>query len=68
LMNSSDAQLRNSLRLTFGSFNVLKSQPETSVRDFASQLDASLTLPVEITGLHFGTVPVVQNTRKKVGC
>ena len=35
--------LRNSPKLTSGCLRALKSQPETSVRDFAPQLDPSLT-------------------------
>jgi hypothetical protein len=49
--------LRNSPGITSGCFHVLKSQPETSVRDFAQHLDPSLTLRVGIDGTYFGTVP-----------
>ena len=38
----------------------MKSQPETSVRDFAQHLDPSLTLRVGVDGTYFGTVPKSQ--------
>ena len=44
--------LRNSPGITSGCFPALKSQPETSVRDFAQHLDPSLTLRVGIDGTY----------------
>ena len=49
--------VRDSPKITSGCFHALKSQPDTSVRDFVQHLDPSLTLRVGIYGTYFGTVP-----------